>query len=70
MKAIVYVKVNGRITNKEYQQLTGVTDGTVLREFKDLLDKGLFEKVGQTGAELISSKPDKLDTKGQQKADC
>ena len=49
IKAIMYIKVNGRITNKEYQQLTGVTDRTVLREFKDLLDKGVFEKVGKTG---------------------
>lgn len=68
IKAIMYVKVNGRITNKEYQQLTSVTDRTVLREFKDLLDKGVFEKVGKTGRgthyvlkRKTRHKPDKPD---------
>lgn len=49
IKAVKYAKLNGRITNKEYQQLTGVVDRTVLRELKDLLNKEVFEKVGQTG---------------------
>ncbi|HOE80479.1 MAG TPA: ATP-binding protein [Smithellaceae bacterium] len=47
--AVTYLKAHGKITNKEYQQLTGVTDRTILREFKELLAKGLLEKVGQTG---------------------
>lgn len=47
--AITYIKAHGRITNKEYQQLTGVTDRTILREFKELLAKGILEKVGETG---------------------
>jgi hypothetical protein len=68
MKAVVHVKMNGRITNKEYQQLTGVTDRTVLREFKDLLDKGVLQKVGETGRgtyyvlkRQTRHKPDKPD---------
>ncbi|MCG2813000.1 MAG: DUF4062 domain-containing protein [Candidatus Aminicenantes bacterium] len=68
MKAISYVKVNERITNKEYQKITGVTGRTVLREFKDLLNKGVFEKVGQTGRgtyyilkRITRHKPDKRD---------
>ncbi len=48
-KAITFAKQNGRITNKEYQQLTGVTDRTALREFRELLDKGIIEKIGTTG---------------------
>jgi hypothetical protein len=32
------LKVHGKI-NKEYQRLAGVTDRTVLHEFKDLLAK-------------------------------
>jgi ribosomal protein L44E len=47
--AVNYLKVHGRITNKEYKELTGVTDRTVLREFKELLAKGVLEKVGETG---------------------
>jgi ATP-dependent DNA helicase RecG len=48
-KAITFAKQNGRITNKEYQQLTGVTDRTALREFRDLLDNGIIEEIGTTG---------------------
>ena len=44
-KAIKFVKQNGRITNKEYQQLANVTDRTALREFRELLDKGIIEKI-------------------------
>ncbi|RJP37128.1 MAG: DeoR family transcriptional regulator [Desulfobacteraceae bacterium] len=48
-QATTYLKVHGRITNKEYQELTGVTDRTVLREFNDLVAKGVLEKIGKTG---------------------
>jgi predicted HTH transcriptional regulator len=48
-KAIKFAKQNGRITNKEYQQLANVTDRTALREFRELLDKGIIEKIGTTG---------------------
>jgi predicted HTH transcriptional regulator len=67
-KAVAYLKVHGRITNKEYQQLTGMTDRTVLREFKELLAKGILDKVGQTGRgahyvlrHKTRHKPDKPD---------
>jgi ATP-dependent DNA helicase RecG len=49
IKAVAHVKVHGRITNKEYQGLTGLTNRTVLRELKDLLDKGVLERIGETG---------------------
>lgn len=67
-EAITYVKNHGRITNKEYQELTGVTDRTALREFKKLMEKGVFEKVGKTGRstyyilkQQTRHKPDKPD---------
>jgi predicted HTH transcriptional regulator len=69
MKAVAHVKVHGRITNKEYQGLTGLTDRTVLRELSDLLDKAIFEKIGETGRgtyyvlkRKTRQKPDKPDT--------
>lgn len=49
IKAVAHVKVHGRITNKEYQGITGITNRTVLRELKDLLDKGVLERIGETG---------------------
>jgi len=68
-RAVTYLKVHGRITNKEYQQLTGMTDRTVLREFKELLAKGILEKIGETGRgthyvlrRQTRHKPDKPDT--------
>ena len=47
--AVIYVRKHGRITNKEYQELNGVTDRTALREFNKLMEKNVFEKVGKTG---------------------
>jgi predicted HTH transcriptional regulator len=66
-KAVAYLKAHGRITNKEYQKLTGVTDRTVLREFKELLAKGVLEKVGETGRGthyVLRYKPDINPTNG------
>jgi predicted HTH transcriptional regulator len=67
-QAMTYLKVHGRITNKEYQELTGVTDRTVLREFNDLVAKGVLEKIGKTGRgthyilkRKTRHKPDKRD---------
>ena len=48
-KAVAYVKENGRITNKEYAELTVVNSRTALRDFIGLCHKEVFEKVGVTG---------------------
>lgn len=47
--AIMHVKINGRITNSEYQQITGVSDSTALRDLGALESEGIFERVGTTG---------------------
>jgi ATP-dependent DNA helicase RecG len=49
IEAVVYVKEKGRITNKEYQELTGVSRQMATLELKDLVDKGVFLKVGKAG---------------------
>lgn len=47
MKAVQYVKGNGKITNKEYQEINkGVTDRTVLRDLDSLIKKGIFHRLG------------------------
>lgn len=68
-EAVAYIKVNGRITNKEYQELTGAKDRTGLRDLKDLVDKAVLEKIGATGrgtyyvlAKKSRHKPDKPDS--------
>ncbi len=49
MKAIVHVKVHGRITNKDLRELTGVIIRTASRDLEDLVSKGVLSKVGITG---------------------
>ena len=48
-KAIVHVKINGRIANTEYQQLTGAIKKTASRDLDDLVQKKIFAKSGTTG---------------------
>jgi len=47
--AILYIKQNGSITNKQSQELSKVTDRTVLRDVTELIDKGVLNKIGTTG---------------------
>ena len=49
IKAVFYVKEKGKITNKEYQVLNGVSKPTATRELKEIEEKEIFEKVGITG---------------------
>ena len=49
IKAIKYVKEKGRITNIEYQKLTGVSRPTSTRELKNLVDIQILKRHGTTG---------------------
>ena len=46
IKAVLYVKKKGKITNREYQEINGVSKSTATRELSDLVNKGIFERVG------------------------
>jgi len=48
-KAVIHMKSAKRITNSEYQVITGASDSTALRELKDLEERGIVERVGETG---------------------
>lgn len=65
VKAVMYVKKKGKITNKEYRKIFTVTDRTALRDLTDICEKGIFQKVGKTGRGIeyiiIRQKPDKPD---------
>ncbi|MBK9486409.1 MAG: putative DNA binding domain-containing protein [Chitinophagaceae bacterium] len=51
VKAIIFVKEKGKISNADYQELFSVSKATATRDLTELLDKfALLEKVGQTGA--------------------
>jgi ATP-dependent DNA helicase RecG len=49
IKAVMYVKEKGRITNSEYQELFNVSKRTATNDLEELLQKGLFEKIGIHG---------------------
>lgn len=69
-QAVALVRKNGRITNREYQALAGITDRTALRDFDELMAKGVLEKRGTTGRSIhyvlrrqTRQEPDKGDTR-------
>ena len=49
IKAVMYVKERGRITNKEYQGLTEVSRQTATRDLGELTKKYILEQFGTTG---------------------
>lgn len=49
IRAVMYVKKNGKITNKEYQELVNTTKRTATRDLKDLTVKKILEQIGETG---------------------
>jgi ATP-dependent DNA helicase RecG len=51
IKAVLYVKKKGRITNLEYLEInTGITDRTALRDLDTLIEKGVFQRIGEKKA--------------------
>ena len=49
IKAVMYVKQRGKITNKEYQKLTGVSKPTATRDMKSLVEMQFLKQQGITG---------------------
>ena len=49
IKAVMYVKEKGKITNKEYQDLNAVKSRLASYELDDLTQKGIAERVGKVG---------------------
>lgn len=48
-KAIVHIKISGKITNREYQKMTGALVRTATRDLDDLAQKEIIRKIGSTG---------------------
>ena len=49
IKAVMYVKKTGRITNKEYQKIANTTKKTASRDLSNLVEKEILKQVGITG---------------------
>jgi ATP-dependent DNA helicase RecG len=47
IKAVMYVKEKGRITNKEYRKLTGLSDEGARIDLSELSKKGLLQPKGK-----------------------
>ena len=43
------MKEKGKITNKEYQELTGVSRITASRELQDIVEKEVLQMIGKVG---------------------
>ena len=49
LKAVIYVKEKGQVTNKEYQEICNTSNRTASRDLADLVSSGLLEQIGITG---------------------
>jgi len=49
IKAVMYVKEKGRITNKEYQNVANVKERLATIELNNLVEKKILQKFGTTG---------------------
>jgi len=50
VKAVLFVKEKGRITNKEYQEINDTTERTASRDLADLVEKQIIKSSGIKGA--------------------
>ena len=46
IKAVLYVKEKGKITNSEYQEINNTLDRTALRDIDELVSRGILKKDG------------------------
>lgn len=49
IKAVLYVKEKGKITNMEYQNLNNVSKRQASQDLAEMVRKSIFEKIGTTG---------------------
>jgi len=49
MKAVIYIKEKGKITNKKYQEICYTSERTANRDLIDLVSKDIFVQKGITG---------------------
>ncbi|MCH6201921.1 putative DNA binding domain-containing protein [Aquiflexum sp. LQ15W] len=47
VKAVLYVKEKGKITNKEYQEINNTTDRTALRDLETLIQLNIIKRIGE-----------------------
>ncbi len=51
VKAVLYIKEKGKISNKKYQEICEVSKGTATKELRELIEKfDILERKGNVGA--------------------
>ena len=50
IKAVMYVKEKGKITNREYQELSLCSRNTATNDLRELIQKGVMRESGRKGA--------------------
>ncbi len=45
-QALEFIKAKGKITNRDYRQLTGISQKQAVRDLHDLVDKGILSEIG------------------------
>ena len=63
-KAVAYLKQNGTITNREYQDVTGAVVRTAARDLKKLVESGAVKQMGSTGRNTYYIQAGKQDING------
>lgn len=69
IKAVIYVKEKGRITNRKYQDLVNTIKKTASRDLVGLVEKEVFSKVGTTGKGTYYISKKTKGTKGRKDAE-
>lgn len=50
IKAVMYVKEKGKITNKEYQEINACSRNTATNDLRKLIQKKIIKESGKRGA--------------------
>ena len=53
IKAVQYLKEKGKITNKEYQELCGISQPTANRDLQDMIDKSVLKQKGKKSQQIV-----------------
>jgi ATP-dependent DNA helicase RecG len=54
IKAVLFIKEKGEISNKDYQEICKVSKGTATKELRELIEKfEILERKGNVGAGTI-----------------
>jgi ATP-dependent DNA helicase RecG len=53
VKAVLYIKQNGKISNAVYQDINHTSKPTATRDIKELIQKGLIKNIGTKGSSAV-----------------